>query len=150
MRVTPTRPGLAVWTASVDTLPGEVTVRNNARQVAVEVSPNKLGVLFVRRRAQLGHDLPAPRPGRVTRASALDTRVRRRGGWRRLEKPGGAPTAADLKNLAVVVLDGVAPADVGPEFDAAISGFLRGGGGLLVLGGGRAGTGPLPQRAPGR
>ena len=138
MRVTPTRPGLAVWTASVDTLPGEVTVRNNARQVAVEVSPNKLGVLFVS--GELNWDMTFLRRALAGDSSvALDTRVRQRGGWRRLEKPGGAPTAADLKNLAVVVLDGVAPADVGPEFDAAISGFLRGGGGLLVLGGGAPG-----------
>ena len=47
LRVTPSAAGLAVWTAQVDSLRDEITTRNNARQVAVEVSPNRLGVLIV-------------------------------------------------------------------------------------------------------
>ena len=46
-RVTPTRPGLAVWTARVDSLAGEATHANDARQVALEVSPGRLGVVVV-------------------------------------------------------------------------------------------------------
>ena len=36
MRVTPAHPGLAVWTARVDSLAGETSTADNARQVAIE------------------------------------------------------------------------------------------------------------------
>ena len=48
-RVTPLRPGLAVWTARADSLSGEASATNNARQVAVDVAPGRLGVLVVSR-----------------------------------------------------------------------------------------------------
>jgi hypothetical protein len=147
LRVTPTRPGLAVWTAEVDSLPGEITARNNARQVAVEVAPSRLGVLIVS--AALNWDLAFLRRALAGDSSlALDTRVHGRDGWRGLEKRrAGAPSPADLRGLAVVVLDGTAPAEVSPEFDAALSAFVRGGGGLLVLGGAPPG---LPRFRVGR
>ena len=46
-RVTPLKAGLAVWTAETDSLRGELTGVNNARQVAVEVAPGRLGVVIV-------------------------------------------------------------------------------------------------------
>ena len=135
LRVTPNAPGLAVWTAHVDSLPNEITTRNNARQVAVEVSPSRLGVLIVS--AELNWDLTFLRRALAGDSSlALDTRVRERSGWRGLDKSrAGAPTAADLRGLSVVLLDGIAPAEVGPEFDAAVAAFAQRGGGVLVLGG---------------
>jgi len=136
-QVVPTRPGLALWTARVDSLPGELTRANDARQLAVEVSPGRLGVLLVS--GGLNWDLAFLRRALLGDSSlAVTTFARERGGWRALERragPGGAPSAASLRGQAVVVLDAVAPAEAGPDFDRALAAFVRAGGGLLVLGG---------------
>jgi hypothetical protein len=135
-RVTPTRAGLAVWTARVDSLAGEASHANDARQVAVEVSPGRLGVIVVTtglnwdvaflRRALLGD------PG-----VRLLTLAPGPGGWRELEsgRARGALAPEDLRGQAAVVLDAVGPGDLGPEVDQALEAFVRGGGGLLALGG---------------
>jgi len=134
LRVTPSRPGLAVWSAVLDSLSGEITTANNQREVAVEVAPGRLGVLVVS--AELNWDLTFLRRALTgDSALAIDTRVRQRGAWRGLETRGGQPSAADLRGRAVVVLDAIAAPDVSPEFDAALGAFVRSGGGLLVLGG---------------
>ncbi len=135
MRVTPSKPGLAVWTAVVDSSAGELTATNNAQQVAVDVEPGRLGVLVVS--AELNWDLAFVRRALGGDSSlALDSRVRQRGGWRALESGRASPpTAADLRGRAVVVLDGITPAEVSPEFDVALASFVRGGGGLLAFGG---------------
>ena len=135
MLATPTRPGLALWTATVDSVAGEITTGNNARQVAVEVTPGKLGVLLVS--SSLDWDLAFVRRALAGDSSlSLDTRVRQAGGWQGLEHSmAGAPTAADLRGRAVVVFDAVAPAELGAEFDRALLSFARSGGGLLLLGG---------------
>jgi hypothetical protein len=136
-QVVPTRPGLALWTARVDSLPGEPTGANDARQLAVEVSPGRLGVLLVS--GGLNWDLAFLRRALLGDSSlALTSFARERGGWRALERragPGSGPTAASLRGQAVVVLDAVAPAEIGPDFDRALAAFVRAGGGLLVLGG---------------
>jgi hypothetical protein len=136
LRVTPARPGLAVWTARVDSLSGEASHLNDARQVAVEVSPGRLGVVVISQ--GLNWDLTF-----VRRALAADSGLRvvtlvpMSGGWRELESghARGAPAPADLHGQAAVVLDGVAPVDLGPAMDQALDAFVRGGGGLLALGG---------------
>jgi len=136
-QVVPTRPGLALWTVRVDSLPGDPTRANDARQLAVEVSPGRLGVLLVS--GGLNWDLTFLRRALLGDSSlAVTTIVRERAGWRALERragPGGAPSAASLRGQAVVVLDAVAPAEVGPDFDRALAAFVRAGGGLLALGG---------------
>jgi hypothetical protein len=144
LRITPTRPGLAVWTARVDSLAGEASRINDARQVAIEVAPGRLGVLVVGltlnwdqaflRRAMLGDS-----------ALRVQTLVPSPGGWRELEtgRTRGAPAPEDLRGQAAVVLDGVAPQDLGPAMDEALEGFMRGGGGLLVLGGSAPGLARL-------
>jgi hypothetical protein len=148
--VVPTRPGLALWTARVDTLAGDRTRANDARQIAVEVSPGRLGVLLVS--GGLNWDLAFLRRAlRGDSSLAVATFARERGGWRALERgagPAGAPVAADLRGQAVVVLDAVAAAEAGPDFDRALAAFVRAGGGLLALGGpppglARFGTGAL-------
>ena len=134
MRVTPTRPGLAVWTAALDSLGGEITAGNNRRDVAIEVAPGRLGVLIVS--GELNWDLTFIRRALLgDSALALDTRVRQRGGWHALESKRAMPGAADVRGKAVVILDGIAATDVSPEFDAALSAFVRSGGGLFALGG---------------
>ena len=139
-RVTPTRPGLAVWTVRADSLAGEATHANDARQVAVEVSPGRLGVIVVS--AGLNWDIAFLR-----RALLGDPGVRLLtltpgpGGWRELEsgRSRGPLAPEDLRGQAAVVLDAVGPADLGPEVDQALEAFVRGGGGLLALGGGAPG-----------
>jgi hypothetical protein len=149
-QVVPTRPGLAVWTARVDSLPGELTGDNDARQLAVEVSPGRLGVLILS--GGLNWDLAFLRRALLGDSSlAVTSLARERGGWRALERragPGGATSAASLRGQAVVVLDAVTPAEAGPDFDRALAAFVRAGGGLLLLGGpapglARYGTGAL-------
>ena len=108
-RVVPARPGLAVWTARVDALPGGLTGANDARQVAVEVAPGRLGVLLVS--GELNWDLTFLRRALAGDSSlALGGYVRSPGGWQPLGRPSrsgrAAPGAEDLRGLAVVVLDG--------------------------------------------
>ncbi|MCC6349352.1 MAG: hypothetical protein IT347_07165 [Candidatus Eisenbacteria bacterium] len=134
LRVTPVRPGLAVWTARVDSLPGDASALNDSREAAVQVAPGRLGVLIVT--GQLNWDLTFLRRALLGDSSlALETRVRERGGWRSLEHAGGPPSAADLRGRAVVILDALAAAEVSDGFDRALAAFVRGGGGLLLLGG---------------
>lgn len=135
LRVTPSRPGLAVWSARVDSLAGDAAPQNDARGAALQVAPGKLGVLVIT--AGLNWDLAFLRRAWLGDSSlALETRVREKDRWRALERRADAPPApADLRGRAVVVLDGVAGAELGPAFDAALAAFVRGGGGLLLLGG---------------
>ncbi len=150
VRVTPTRPGLAVWTAQVDGAPGDVAPQNDARGVAVQVQPGRLGVLVVS--SGLQWDLTFLRRALLADSGlAVSARVRSggSGGWTTLG--GGrsaAPSPQDLAGRAVVVLDGLAAAEVSPAFDQALARFVRDGGGLLLLGGEapgvmRFGTGAL-------
>ncbi|HEY6867322.1 MAG TPA: vWA domain-containing protein, partial [Candidatus Eisenbacteria bacterium] len=147
MHVTPSRPGLAVWAVRVDSLAGEISTANDAREVAVEVAPGRIGVTLVS--AGLNWDLGFVRRALAGDSSlALTTWVREQGpgggsGWRSIERPlaGGAPDAASLRGQTVVVLDGIAPPEVGSGFDAALAALVRGGGGLLLMGGGSPGLG---------
>ncbi len=136
MRVTPARPGLSFWSARVDSLPGDSSPDDDARLGAVEVAPGKLGVLVVS--SGLTWDLTFFRRALLADSTVkLDTRVRERSGWRALEtrSAAGAPRGADLRGQAVVVLDGMTAAEAGSEFESALAGFVRSGGGLLVFGG---------------
>lgn len=147
LRVTPAKPGLAVWTARVDSLPGDVVRGNDAREVAVPVVPGRLGVLVVS--SGLSWDLAFVRRAWAGDSSlAIETRVREKDGWRALESARReAPSAADLRGRSVVVLDGVAAAEVSPAFDAALATFVRAGGGLLLLGGPAPGVGRFARGA---
>jgi len=141
LAASPRASGLAIWTARVDTLAGELTATNNERSVGIEVAPGRIGTLILS--AGLNWDLTFVRRALVSDSSlAVTTWTREDGRWRVLG-PGGiaakgagdVPAAPDLRSQAVVVLDGVTPADVSAEFDRAISSWTRDGGGLLVLGG---------------
>lgn len=134
--VVPTRPGLAVWTVRADSLAGEMSTANNARQVAVEVAPGRIGVTLVS--GGLNWDLAFVRRALAGDSSlAVTTFVRERGAWRELERgrASGPPEAGTLGGQTVVVLDGIAPAEVGGGFEHALAGLVHGGGGLLLLGG---------------
>jgi hypothetical protein len=139
MRATPLEPGLAVWTAHLDTLSHELTSRNNERSVALEVAPGRIGVMIVSE--GLNWDLTFMRRALAGDSSlSLSTWTREDGRWRVLTNrntpaAGSVPRAADLRGQAVVVLDGIAASDVSPEFDHALAAFVRGGGGVLALGG---------------
>ena len=151
---TPRASGLAVWTAELDSLHGEMTTVNNARSVGIEIAPGRIHALIVS--AGLNWDLTFVRRALIGDSSlAVVTWTRDGGRWRALGPTGtpltsGAaraggevtrsagqelPSPSDLRAQAVVVLDGVAASEVSPAFDRALSGFVRDGGGLLVLGG---------------
>jgi hypothetical protein len=135
-RITPARPGLAVWTARIDSLTGETTTANDARQVALEVAPGRLGVLVLS--AGLNWDLAFVRRAWLGDSGvSLRTLTRESGGWREVESGRllGTTGAQDLKTQAAVVLDALSPDELGPEMDAALEAFVRSGGGLLALGG---------------
>ncbi len=135
-RVVPPRPGLAVWTAEVDSTAGELDAINNRRKVAVEVSPGKLGVLVVA--GGLNWDLAFVRRALLGDSSlSLTSWVREQGEWREMEssRRGGPPQPASLAGRSVVILDGISPAEIGADFDRALASFVRRGGGLLLLGG---------------
>ncbi len=142
LRVVPTRAGLALWTARVAPLEGDASRDDDAHGVAVPVAPGKLGVLVLT--AGLNWDLTFLRRSLAGDSTAeLDTRVREPSGtWHGLERrTPGSLSAADLRGKSVVVLDALSGAELGPAFDAALSSFVRGGGGLLLL------AGPAPGAA---
>ena len=79
--MTPVRPGLAVWTARIDSVAGEISGLNNQRQVAVEVAPGRLGVLILS--SGLNWDLAFLRRALAGDSSLkVASWVRERGGWR--------------------------------------------------------------------
>jgi hypothetical protein len=131
---TPLRAGLAVWTAAVDSAAREVTTENDARQVAFPVAPGRLGVTLVS--GGLNWDFTFLRRA-LAGDSALEvtTWVRERDGWRSLERGARAAGPGDVRGQAVVILDAISPADVGPPFDESLASFVRNGGGVLALGG---------------
>jgi hypothetical protein len=141
---TPTRPGLAVWTAKVDSLSNQLTTVNDERQVAIEVAPGKLGVLVLTE--GLNWDLTFVRRALLADSGlGVTTLVRERNGWRDVEtgRVRGAPDATDLHDRAVVLLDALNGTDLGEAMDAAVDAFARNGGGLLVFGGDSPGLGRL-------
>ena len=141
LRVVPTRPGLALWTARVAPLEHDASPDDDAHGVAVPVAPGKLGILVFS--AGLNWDLAFLRRALAGDSTvALDTRVRESGGgWRSLEHARTVTLApSDLAGRAVVVLDALAGADLGPALDASLAAFVRGGGGLLLLSGPDAGA----------
>jgi len=136
LRVVPARAGLALWTARVSPLAGDISPDDDAHGVAVPVAPGKLGVLVLS--SGLNWDLTFLRRALAGDSTvALDTRVREpAGSWRSLERGRAVPlTPADLSGRSLVVLDGIAGPDLGTAFDNALAGFVRGGGGLLLLAG---------------
>lgn len=136
LRVTPARAGLALWTAQVAPLAGDVSPGDDAHGVAVPVAPGKLGVLVIS--SGLNWDLTFLRRALLGDSTvSLETRVRdRSGGWQSLERGRGAGlSSADLATRSVVVLDGIGGADLGSGMDAALAAFVRNGGGLLLLSG---------------
>jgi len=136
LRVTPGRAGLALWTARVDSLAGELTLANNARQVAVEVAPGRLGVLMIS--SGPNWDLSFLRRALAGDSGlAVTTLSRERDGWRALEagRRREGPSPADLRGIALVVLDAAGPRDLDPATERAVADFARAGGGLLLLGG---------------
>jgi len=136
LRPVPTRAGLALWTARVTPLEGDLSPDDDAHGVAVPVAPGKLGVLVLS--GGLNWDLAFLRRALLGDTTLdLDTRVREQsGGWRALERARTAGLSpSDLGGKSVVVLDAVSGADLGAPMDAALASFVHGGGGLLLFAG---------------
>ncbi len=136
LRPVPTRAGLALWTARVTPLEGDLSPDDDAHGVAVPVAPGKLGVLVFS--SALNWDLAFLRRALLGDTTLdLDTRVREQsGGWRALERARTAGLSpSDLGGKSVVVLDAISGADLGAPMDAALASFVHGGGGLLLFAG---------------
>jgi hypothetical protein len=135
----------------VDSVANQLTTVNDARQVAVEVAPGKLGVLVVS--AGLNWDLAFVRRALAgDSAVSLTSLVRDRSGWRDIEsgRLRGAPSPADLRGCAAVILDALGGSDLGEEMDQALDAFVSAGGGLLALGGREPGLARLREGRLGR
>ena len=126
IRVMPSRPGLALWRARVDSLPGEITTENNARSVAIEVAPSRLGVPMLR--ASLNWDLTFIRRALTADWAAATARARERDGWRSLDRAIAAarPMPRCCGGDRGARCD--RSASVPPEFTWAPAGFCSGGG----------------------
>jgi hypothetical protein len=94
LRVTPTRAGLALWTAQVAPLEGDVSRDDDAHGVAVPVAPGRLGVIVLS--AGLNWDLTFLRRALLADSTvSLETRVRTSdGAWRSLEHDRGSSLGA--------------------------------------------------------
>src|SRR5205814_1968786 len=106
----------------------EISSANNARQVAIEVAPGRVGVMILT--DGLNWDIGFVRRALLGDSSlSVSTWTREGGGWRSVENGRTAsPDAAELRSHAVVVLDAVSPASVGPGFDPALAARPRPGG----------------------
>jgi hypothetical protein len=135
LAITPLRPGLALWTAVVDSLEREPTSVNNARQVAVEVAPGRQDIVIV----SAGHnwDLGFLRRSLAADSGlALETWVRAPQGWQSPDRRGtGVPGVESLRGVSVVVLDAISAREVSEEFDRALHDLIRSGGALIAIGG---------------
>ena len=137
----PNKVGLRFFEVLVPTLPGEAASANNRRLFAMDVREEKTGVLllsgeltwdhtFVRRALEDDSTLavtPGMRQGNAFRSV---------GGHRALP----SLDAVGLRAVRVVVLDHVASGQLGRGALEAIATFVRGGGGLVVITGGKAGS----------
>jgi hypothetical protein len=133
--VTPAAPGLGLFTAQLDSLPGELTASNNARSAALEVLPGRLGVAILT--GGLNWDLTFLRRALLGDSSlAVRGWSRGRGGWSPLDRGLPAePVATELRRQSVIVLDGVGGGQLEPALHSAVLEAVRGGAGLLLLGG---------------
>src|SRR5262249_62397450 len=105
LRVVPSRPGLALWTARVAPLEHDASPDDDAHGVAVPVAPGKLGVLVLS--AGLNWDLTFFRRALAGDSTVeLDTRVRdASGNWRGLERSRpGTVAPGDLAGRSALVL----------------------------------------------
>jgi len=134
-RVVPLKPGLALWKASVDSLAGEITAANNARQVAVDVAPARLGVVMVS--GGLNWDFTFLKRALAGDSSlAVAAWVRSGNGWTAPDRlQASVPGPEALHGRAVVVLDAIAPREVSAAFDVALKAFVSNGGAVIAFGG---------------
>lgn len=141
LNFTPNKVGLRFFEVSVPSLPGEASSANNRRLFAMEVREEKTGVLvlsgeltwdhtFVRRALEDDSTLavvPGVRQGNAFRSV---------GGHR----PVPSLDAAGLRSVRVIVLDHVASGQLSRGALEAVAAFVRGGGGLVLITGGKSGA----------
>ena len=136
----PTRVGLRFFEVRVPVLPGEVAGPNNCRVFSVDVREEKTGVLLLSGSLTWDHTF-------LRRALEADSTLGLAAGLRRGNifqtagdsRPLPALDAAGLRGTRVVMLDHTTPAALGRAALEALAGFVRGGGGLVLLTGGRSG-----------
>jgi hypothetical protein len=138
IRFRPDRLGVHRFTIALEPVPGELTANNNRRAFAVEVEEERLQVLLIADRPSWDVTfLRRALAGDKTLAVTALVRMEANGAYRPLggAKLGGLPTRPrDLAAFATVVLVDVDLAKLPAGTRAALAGFVRDGGGLLVVG----------------
>jgi hypothetical protein len=141
LQFTPAQTGLRFLEVRVPELPGESTPANNRRLVAIQVREEKTGVLILSGEMTWDHTF-------LRRALDSDSTLAvyaghwRRGSFQAVSGSKSLPAldADGLRRVRVVVLDHVSPEQVGNSGMQTLAGFVRGGGGLVFLGGSRTGS----------
>jgi hypothetical protein len=141
LNFTPEETGLRFLELRVPGLSGEATLDNNRRLISIRVREEKTGVLVLSGALTWDHTF-------LRRALAADSTLKVtagiwRGGRFRASTPRGSLPALNAEGLAdirVLVLDHVSPAQLGPGTLDAVTGYLRAGGGLLLVTGSGTGT----------
>jgi len=131
---TPEHTGLRFLEIRVDPREGEATSANNRRLIALEVREEKTGVLLLSGSLTWDHTF-------IRRALAADSTLAvtsgywRDGAFRAPVRGTAIPplTAEGLRGTEVVVLDHVAPAQLGRDGAGALTGFVAAGGGLVLI-----------------
>jgi len=137
---TPEDSGLRFLRLSVSPLAGESTLLNNRRLLAMTVREEKTGVLLLSGKLTWDHTF-LRRALEADSTLAVVAAYRRGGAFRSVDLKHTVPplTEEGLRETRVVVLDHVTPGHLGPAGQEAIAGFVRGGGGLVVLTGSESG-----------
>jgi hypothetical protein len=122
----PDKSGLVVYRVSLPELPGELTTRNNARDVALMVEEKPRSILLLAGR-------PSPESAFFKRALALDPRFKLTSQELRRKSETFKLSEDDLARHALVVACGYAREDFPPDGEARLASFVRRGQGSLVL-----------------
>ena len=137
----PTKVGLRFYEVRVPGVSGEAASTNNRRLFAMDVREEKTGVLLLSGNLTWDHTF-------LRRALEDDSTLAVSAGMRRGNAFQSAGTrralpsldAAGLRSIRVIVLDHMAPGELGRGAQEAIAAFVRGGGGLVMLCGSRNGA----------
>ncbi len=130
----PPRPGLRYLEVRLPLLPGEATGANNRRLLAIDVREEKTGVVLLSGQLTWDHTF-LRRALEADSTLAVSAAYWTKGSFRGLPgaKPPPALNGAGLRGARVILLDHIAPAQLGPEGLQSILAFTRAGGGLLIL-----------------
>jgi hypothetical protein len=141
LNFTPNKVGLRFFEVSVPSLPGEASSANNRRLFAMEVREEKTGVLVLSGELTWDHTFMR-RALEDDSTLAVVPGVRQGNAFRSVggHRPVPSLDAAGLRSVRVIVLDHVASGQLSRGALEAVAAFVRGGGGLVLITGGKSGA----------